>query len=185
VVIKISVLSSGDVLLNGIPASLTVLEEALEKADRTQDSVLYYREALAAEPPPQAMEVIKLVVRKKLPFSFSSVPDFSDYVDRFGQSHPRPSRTAPVKADPFAPGMPDVDLRQKPEDVFAKARQSASSETGVGGVAIVRARPCRVGASENVILSEARQSRCRSGPGPRRPVLQRGGHCQHGIHNAA
>lgn len=50
--IRISVLSSGELLLNGAPARLPTIQEALEKADATQDSVLYYREVSETEPPP-------------------------------------------------------------------------------------------------------------------------------------
>jgi hypothetical protein len=77
------------------------------------------------------------VIAHKLPISLSSKPDYSDYVDRFGQSHPRPPVEAPPSADPLAPHMPDVDLRPKIEDVFAEARNAASRESD-GGVAIVR-----------------------------------------------
>lgn len=131
--IRISVLASGEIRLDGVTAQLVNIEQALDKADSKQDVVLYYRENSQGEPPPQAKEILNLIVARKLRFSFSSLPDFSDYVDRFGQSHPRPVLSeSPSAADPFAPRMPDVNLRPQPEEVFAHARNSAS------GVAVVR-----------------------------------------------
>jgi hypothetical protein len=35
------------------------------------------------------MAVLRLVMGHRLPVSFSSKPDFSDYVDEAGASHPR------------------------------------------------------------------------------------------------
>lgn len=137
--IRISLLASGEILLDGVTAQLVNIEQALDKADSKQDAVLYYRENSQGEPPPQAKEIMNLVIARRLRFSFSSLPDFSDYVDRFGQSHPRPVQSeSPVAADPFAPRMPDVNLRPPTEDVFASARNSASGAAGTNGVAVVR-----------------------------------------------
>jgi hypothetical protein len=51
--------------------------------------VWYYREGAGAELPPEAKQVMKLVVDNKLPVSLCTKPDFSDYVDGKGVSHPR------------------------------------------------------------------------------------------------
>jgi hypothetical protein len=51
--------------------------------------VWYYREAGQQEPPPEAMQVIKLIADNALPVSLSSKPDFSDYIGEGGQPHPR------------------------------------------------------------------------------------------------
>jgi hypothetical protein len=37
----------------------------------------------------RAIEIVKLVVAHKLPISLSSKPDFSDYIDDEGHSHPQ------------------------------------------------------------------------------------------------
>jgi hypothetical protein len=89
VTLKISVLSSGAVFLNGKSISVKALGETLQSAKGNNGQVWYYRENAGAVPPPQAMEVIKLVLANKLPISFSSKPDFSDYIDERGESHPR------------------------------------------------------------------------------------------------
>jgi hypothetical protein len=43
-------------------------------------TVSYYRENAAGEPPPAAMEVMKLIVSNRLPVRLSTKPDFSDAV---------------------------------------------------------------------------------------------------------
>jgi hypothetical protein len=88
-VVRISVLTSGKVLLNGKESNLPDVKKALEKARSEKAVVWYYRESGKGEPPQQAMEVIKLVIENNLPISMSSKPDFSDYIDDKGQSHPR------------------------------------------------------------------------------------------------
>jgi hypothetical protein len=88
-ILKVSVLVSGAVLLDGEPTSLEELGARLESLKADCPVVWYYREAAGAEPPHEAMQVMKLVVDKRLPISLCSKPDFSDYVDRKGVSHPR------------------------------------------------------------------------------------------------
>jgi hypothetical protein len=136
--LRISVPSSGSLLLDGRAVALLDLKAALEQADRATDCVLYYRENAAAEAPPESMEVMKLIIENKLPVSLSSKPDFSDYVDRFGQFHPRPTDVPEMlQRDPFAPHMPDVDLRPAAEELFANARKLASGESGNPGIVMV------------------------------------------------
>ena len=86
---RISVLASGKILINGRESSFPEIKLALEKARNDKGAVWYYRENPRAEPSPQAMEVVKLIIANKLPVSFSSKPDFSDYIDEKGQSQPR------------------------------------------------------------------------------------------------
>ena len=57
------------------------LDKIFQAAKENNTGVLYYREAAGGEPAPQSMEVIKLVVKHKLPISMSTKPDFSDVVD--------------------------------------------------------------------------------------------------------
>ena len=135
--LKVSVLSSGSILLDGTPVALENLRVALERADRANDRVLYYREDAAAEPPPETKEVLDLVIANKLPISLSSKPDFSDYADRFGHLHPRPEESG-GPPNRFDPRMPDVDLRADAEGAFAKARAKASGENENFRIAIVR-----------------------------------------------
>ena len=80
-VVKISALSNGTLLLNGKPTDLPSLEAVLKNASTAGGEVWYYRENPAQEPPPSAMAAVKLVIKYRLPVSFSSKPDFSDTVD--------------------------------------------------------------------------------------------------------
>jgi hypothetical protein len=88
-ILKVSVLVSGAVLLDGEQVSLEELGAKLESLKADRPVVWYYREAARGEPPAEAIQVMKLVVDRKLPISLCSKADFSDYVDRKGVSHPR------------------------------------------------------------------------------------------------
>jgi len=87
--IRISVLSSGRILLEGKKATLAKVKKALAKTQSARSPVWYYRESGKGQPPIEAIEIVKLVVAHKLPNSLSSKPDFSDYIDDEGHSHPR------------------------------------------------------------------------------------------------
>ena len=86
---RISVLASGEILLDGKTASIAQVKRALEKMKAERSMVWYYRESGRGEPPEQAIELFKLIVENKLPISLSTKPDFSDYVDENGISLPR------------------------------------------------------------------------------------------------
>ena len=88
-VLRISVLTSGRVMMNGKESNLPEIRNALGRARSEKAVVWYYRENGKGEPPQQATEVIKLVIENNLPISMSSKPDFSDYIDDKGQSLPR------------------------------------------------------------------------------------------------
>ena len=87
--IRISVLASGQILVDGKETTMAELDAALTEFKKTGGTAGYYREAAQREPPPQAREVINLLAGKGIPVTFSSKPDFSDYVGADGQSHPR------------------------------------------------------------------------------------------------
>ena len=86
---RISALAGGTVLLNGTAADISTIEAEFARLKKVNGAVWYYRENPEQEPTPDAMAVVKLVVKYKLPISMSSKPDFSDYVDENGQLHPR------------------------------------------------------------------------------------------------
>lgn len=88
-VAKVSALFSGKLLLNGQPANLATIESEFKNLKSNNGGVWYYRENPQAEPPPQAMAIIELVVKYKLPVSLSIKSDFSDYIDENGKSKPR------------------------------------------------------------------------------------------------
>ncbi len=88
-VLKVSVFKSGEIRADDKTVTLQELDTLLTALDQKNGIVWYYREAGQGEPPPQAMEVIKLVVTHKRPISLSSKPDFSDTIDTNGNSVPR------------------------------------------------------------------------------------------------
>jgi hypothetical protein len=88
-VLKVSVLHSGKLLADGAEIRLDELDARLSQIKTRNGVVWYYREGAQGEPPPIAMEVMKLLVKHSLPISLSSKPDFSDTVDEQGNSRPR------------------------------------------------------------------------------------------------
>jgi hypothetical protein len=60
VVLKLSVLQSGKLLANAAEVRLEDLDARLSETKNQNGVVWYYREAGQAEPPPTAMEVMKL-----------------------------------------------------------------------------------------------------------------------------
>lgn len=89
VVLKVSVLQSGKLLADGADTALADLDARLGQIKSQNGVVWYYREGAQGEPPPVAMEVMKLIVKHQLPISMSSKPDFSDTIDQDGVSRPR------------------------------------------------------------------------------------------------
>ena len=89
-IIKIGILQSGMMLMNGTEATIDQVEKRLAQLKTEGGSVWYYREAdQDGEPPPEAMQVLNLIIEKQLPISLSTKPDFSDYLGEDGLSHPR------------------------------------------------------------------------------------------------
>ncbi len=87
--VEISVLMSGQILIDGIASTIDQVDERLTQLKSEGGTVWYYREAGQQEPPPEAMQIIKMVVENELPISLSSKPDFSDYIGEDGQPRPR------------------------------------------------------------------------------------------------
>jgi hypothetical protein len=134
--LKISLLASGAILLDGRPADLEQVDAALEKVKQNHGQVWYYREAAGGQPPAAGAAVIQLVVRHKLPISLSSKPDFSDWVDGKGVSHPRGAEGAAARGE--GPRMPEVSMRSDIQEVFARLRQTAAAPGVQGGLAILK-----------------------------------------------
>ena len=89
-VAKVNVSASGRVLLNGQQMDLKSVEAEFRKLQAAKGAVWYYREnGQTQQPTPQALAVLELVVKYKLPISMSSKPDYSDYIDDDGQPQPR------------------------------------------------------------------------------------------------
>ncbi len=88
-IVKVSVLNTGKILIDGTESTLSQIEQHL-KTLKTEDGVVwYYRETGQEEAPQDAMQVIQIIVENGLPISLSSNADFSDYIGEDGLSHPR------------------------------------------------------------------------------------------------
>jgi len=125
-IFKISVLASGTVLLDGKQIEMKDLDVALSNTGSAGGAVLYYRELSADEPPPQAKEVISLIIKHRLPVRLCTKPDFSDYVDSEGVPHSGPpDKNVPTS---FDPRMPDVLPVPDIEKVFADAKARAAGK---------------------------------------------------------
>jgi hypothetical protein len=85
-IVKISVLSNGDLLDDGHKVNIEQLAAHMPRVKAANGMVWYYREAAGYEPPAIAMQVMKLVVDNRLPIAMSSKPDFSDCVDITAQA---------------------------------------------------------------------------------------------------
>lgn len=88
-ILKISVFQSGKILLDGKESSMAQVEESLDQLKKKDGEVWYFREAGQQPAPPVAMQVVKMVVAKRLQITLSSKPDFSDYIGEDGQPHIR------------------------------------------------------------------------------------------------
>ncbi len=89
-ILKVSVSTNGRVYVEGRRVSLKHLKTIFQELKEKNGEVWYHREnAQADKPPQQANQVIDMVIAAKLPVSLSSKPDFSDYIDEYGHSHPR------------------------------------------------------------------------------------------------
>jgi hypothetical protein len=89
-IVKVSALSNGEILLDGKSCTLDQFTARLAEAQKLGGEVYYYREAADQEPHPNAMTAMQRIAASHLPVSFSTLPDFSDYVDANGHSNPRP-----------------------------------------------------------------------------------------------
>jgi hypothetical protein len=88
-VARLAVFADGRVTLDGQPLQASKLDESFALLKQRNGMVWYYRQNAEAEPHPNAMSAIQLVVKHQLPVSLSTKPDFSDYVDESGQVKPR------------------------------------------------------------------------------------------------
>jgi biopolymer transport protein ExbD len=92
VVGKVAVSAKGAVWLDGKATTVDALRERLAELKKRNGVVWYYRESAGAEPPPQAMQVMKLIIDARLPISMSTKPDYSDVLLPDGSTRPPAQR---------------------------------------------------------------------------------------------
>jgi hypothetical protein len=88
---EVKVFANDELFVDGQRATLDAVDQRFSELAKSKGVVWYYREAPQAKPPPVASEVIKLVIKHRLPITISSKPDFSDTLYANGVSHPRPT----------------------------------------------------------------------------------------------
>src|SRR5262249_36959607 len=123
VVGKVAVMKSGVISFNGEIITLEQLRGELADIKSKNGIIWYYREAAHGVGPPIAAQVIKLVIENRLPISFSTEPDYSNFVDAGGTVKPRIVASQPGSLAPqdiFEPHMPAVDVPYNMDAVFAK-----------------------------------------------------------------
>lgn len=85
-ILKVSVIATGELLLNGDRITVAELEDAIRHSGEAKLIVWYYRENAADEPSSLANEVLKLITEHKLPIRLSSRPDFSDSITNVAET---------------------------------------------------------------------------------------------------
>ena len=88
--IRIKIAGDGEIVVDDAPLTLEQFQARINACDPTKTIVWYFRENPdAATPPPTAMQVLGIVMTRRIPISLSSKPDFSDVIDDKGVSRPR------------------------------------------------------------------------------------------------
>jgi hypothetical protein len=88
-ILKIAITGSGEITADGRPTTLEALIPIFRELAKSKREVWYYREAPKAEPHPNAVKVLNVIVDNNLPVRLSTKPDYSDSVDDKGRSIPR------------------------------------------------------------------------------------------------
>jgi hypothetical protein len=81
-VLKISVLTSGVVLVNGERTMVPLLEPELVALKARGGEVWYFRESTHAYPGPSGLRLFALLIKHRVPTSLSDRADFSDLEER-------------------------------------------------------------------------------------------------------
>lgn len=77
-VLKIAAMSDGRLTVDGFPATVDSVRDALKRLAKKKGVVWNYREAGNAKAPPESISVIQSVIENRLPVRLSSRPDYSD-----------------------------------------------------------------------------------------------------------
>lgn len=88
-VARIRVSRAGEIWCDDVRTSLGDLAPRLAELRAANGVVWYYREDVDAEPAPEAMAVVRMVVEQRLPISMSTRADFGDVIQADGTAVPR------------------------------------------------------------------------------------------------
>jgi hypothetical protein len=162
-ILKVSVLSTGSLLLDGQPVNLGDLEQAMEQGVAARASVWYYREDAGGPPHPVAMDVMKLIVRFRLPVRLSAKPDFSDEVkpatpaDRVFEAvreKARRQQTVVVRPDGRFLGIPAISRESAPPEMLGTVERMLPSKVQ-RQVAVIAATGWTTGAASIQAANQA------------------------------
>ena len=84
-VLRIAVMSGGRITVDGSPATVDTVRDALKRLAEQRGVVWYYREAGETKAPPESNAVIQSVIENRLPIRLSSRPDYSDFIGPDGK----------------------------------------------------------------------------------------------------
>jgi len=79
-VLRVQALRSGEIVMDGAPATLDKLTAKLTKIGTERGAVFYYREQPDQEPTPEQLVVFKAIIDAQVPVRLATKPDFSDAV---------------------------------------------------------------------------------------------------------
>ena len=85
-ILKIAVMTDGEITMDGSPATIDSLRASLKRLADQKGIVWYYREAGQSEAPPVSAEIMKAVIQNQLPIRLSSRSDYSDAIGSDGKS---------------------------------------------------------------------------------------------------
>jgi hypothetical protein len=84
-ILKIALMANGSIMVDGAPSNLDSLRTSISSIAQRKGRVWYYREAAHAQAPPEAVEIMRLIVKNRVPVRLSTQPDYSDSVGRDGK----------------------------------------------------------------------------------------------------
>jgi hypothetical protein len=83
-VLKIAIQLDGTILANGNQTDLASLSERMKETKEKEGMVWFYRANPTGEPPPNSMEVLKMIIDAELPISLFTKEDFSEILGEDG-----------------------------------------------------------------------------------------------------
>ena len=89
VILRITVQANGRIQLDGRRTNLRQLDAVLADAERDNTVVWYYRENGHLDPPPEALQVVQLIIKYQLPVTLLTDPDFPDLAGEIGLGQAR------------------------------------------------------------------------------------------------
>lgn len=78
-------MANGTIIVDGLPSNLDSLPTLISSIAQRKGMVWYYREAAHTKAPPQSVEIVKLLIKHRVPTRLSTQPDYSDSVGTDGK----------------------------------------------------------------------------------------------------